>query len=647
VAAGALVLSCTSGNEKASERTTLSRSVDPILSAPPWVAEGNQETAYLGLSVASAGDVNNDGFSDVIIGAPLYDNGQADEGRVFVHHGSATGLATTFAWSVEGNQAGARFGTSVASAGDVNGDGFGDVIIGAPNYDNGHTDEGRVYVHLGSATGLVTTAAWTAESNQVGALLGGSVAGAGDVNGDGFDDVILGAREYDNVETGEGRVFIHFGSMTGLALTPSWTGEIDQASAQFGFSVAGAGDVNGDMFDDVIIGAKVYANGETGEGAAFVYLGSMTGPALVADWTVESNRAGAGFGHAVASAGDVDNDGFSDVLVGAPAYNGGLAEEGRASLYLGSMTGLATTAEWNVESDQAAAELGFSVAGAGDVNADGFDDIVVGAQGLGDEAGGGVLVYLGSALPFAMTPDRTIEGSQARGGFGYAVASAGDVNDDGSFDVIVGAPLTDAGQLNEGRAFVFLGCVPTADTDGDSALDCADGCERDPEKTAPGVCGCGVADDDSDSDGTLDCNDECPDDAASTSDGCPGGGEGGAGGADDGGGAGDDTGGSAGSGGGATPGGSGGAAGSGGSAGNAGGGGANAGGGTGAQGGSAGRANGGTGTTEKPEPAGEDSSCGCRVPGSARRGLGISAPALLALALALGRRRARRRLKAC
>jgi hypothetical protein len=405
-------------------------------------------------------------------------------------------------------------------------------------------------------------------------------------------------------------------------------------------SVAGAGDVNGDMFADVIVGAKLFSNGETGEGAAFVYLGSMTGPALTADFTLESNRASAGFGHAVSSAGDVDNDGFSDVLVGAPAYNGGLAEEGQASLYLGSMTGLVTTAEWSVESNQATAELGFSVAGAGDVNADGFDDVVIGAQGLGTEAGGGALVFLGSASPFAMTADRTIEGSQARGAFGYAVASAGDVNDDGSSDVIVGAPLTDAGQLNEGRAFVFLGCVPAADSDGDGALDCADGCERDATKTAPGVCGCGVADTDSDSDGTLDCNDECPDDPASTSDGCPGG-EGGAGGADDGGAAGEDTGGSAGSGG-ATSGGSGGvgaSAGSGGSAGQ----GANAGSTTGGRGGSAGRASGGTGTTDEPEPVGEDSSCGCRVPGSGERAFGLSVPALFALAFLFGRRRASRR----
>ena len=104
--------------------------------------------------MATAGDVNGDGYSDVIVGAPRYDNGQTDEGRAFVYHGSAAGLAPPPAWTAEGNQAGADFGGSVATAGDVNGDGYSDVIVGAPVYDNGQTDEGRAFVYHGSAAGL-------------------------------------------------------------------------------------------------------------------------------------------------------------------------------------------------------------------------------------------------------------------------------------------------------------------------------------------------------------------------------------------------------------------------------------------------------------------------------------------------------------
>ena len=122
-----------------------------------------------GYSVATAGDVNGDGFSDVIVGAIWFDNGQTDEGRAFVYHGSASGLGLCPAWTAEGDQASALFGYSVATAGDVNGDGYSDVIVGAVQYDNGQTDEGRAFVYHGSSSGLATSAAWTAESNQASA----------------------------------------------------------------------------------------------------------------------------------------------------------------------------------------------------------------------------------------------------------------------------------------------------------------------------------------------------------------------------------------------------------------------------------------------------------------------------------------------
>jgi hypothetical protein len=112
--------------------------IDPLSTTPDWTAESNQAGAQFGFSVASAGDVNGDGFSDVIVGAWLFDNGETDEGRAFVYHGSASGLSTTPNWTAESNQAGAWFGYSVASAGDVNGDGFSDVIVGARLFDNGN-----------------------------------------------------------------------------------------------------------------------------------------------------------------------------------------------------------------------------------------------------------------------------------------------------------------------------------------------------------------------------------------------------------------------------------------------------------------------------------------------------------------------------
>ena len=169
------------------------------------------------------------------MGADAYDNGQTDEGRAYVYLGSAAGLAATAAWTAESDQAGARFGISVATAGDVNGDGYADVIVGADGYDNGQTDEGRAYVYLGSAAGLAATAAWTAESDQAGANFGYSVATAGDVNGDGYADVIVGADDYDNGQTDEGRAYVYLGSAAGLAATAAWTAESDQAGADFGY----------------------------------------------------------------------------------------------------------------------------------------------------------------------------------------------------------------------------------------------------------------------------------------------------------------------------------------------------------------------------------------------------------------------------
>jgi hypothetical protein len=124
--------------------------IDPLSTTPNWTAESNQDFAQFGLSVASAGDVNGDGFSDVIVGAYLFDNGETNEGRAFVYHGSASGLSTTPNWTAESNQANAQFGFSVASAGDVNGDGFSDVIVGAYGFSNGETDEGRAFVYYGN-----------------------------------------------------------------------------------------------------------------------------------------------------------------------------------------------------------------------------------------------------------------------------------------------------------------------------------------------------------------------------------------------------------------------------------------------------------------------------------------------------------------
>jgi hypothetical protein len=444
-------------------------SASGLSSTPAWTAEGNQANAQFGDSVSTAGDVNGDGYCDVIVGAHLYDNGEFDEGRAFVYHGSATGLSTVPDWTAEGNQTNGQFGVSVSTAGDVNGDGYVDVIVGAFFYDNGELDEGRAFVYHGSAFGLSGTPSWSAEPNQAYAWFGRSASTAGDVNGDGYGDVVVGAFHYGNGQMDEGGAFVYCGSSSGLSSTASWTAEGNQASAYFGYSVSMAGDVNGDGFSDVIIGANAYDDGETDEGRAFLYQGSASGLLSAASWTAESNQPGAYFGHSVSMAGDVNGDGYSDVIVGAIYYDNGEADEGRAFLYQGSPSGLSATPAWAAEVNQAGADLGISVSTAGDVNGDGYSDVIAGSyyydNGETDE--GRAFVYYGAPSGLSASSSWAAEGNQAEAKWGYSVSTAGDVNGDGYSDVIVGAQVYDNGETDEGRAFVYHGSASGLSTSAD------------------------------------------------------------------------------------------------------------------------------------------------------------------------------------
>jgi hypothetical protein len=286
----------------------------------------------LGWSIASAGDVNNDGYDDVIIGAPWATS--AHHGKVYAFYGSSTGLAAIPNWEKEGNMDWADFGAWVDSAGDVNGDGFDDVIIGHPGWSSPDSKEGRAYVYYGSSTGLAATYTWTFENNHENSELGATVAGAGDVNGDGYGDVLVGARMYANPDAYEGIGYLFLGSLTGLASTPAWSQEGNQPYGQFSWSLD-SGDYNHDGYADVIVGAPFYDDGEQNEGLAFLYFGSPTGLLPTPIFSIGSNQAGATLGWAIASAGDVNGDGIDDIILGARNYSGGQGGEGRATVYHG------------------------------------------------------------------------------------------------------------------------------------------------------------------------------------------------------------------------------------------------------------------------------------------------------------------------
>jgi hypothetical protein len=430
--------------------------------AADWTAESDQEEAQMGHdhSLGTAGDVNGDGYSDVVIGAPYYDSGENEEGRAFVYHGGPSGLTSGAAnWTAEGDQEGAFFGMAIGTAGDVNGDGYADVIVGAYDYGNGQVGEGKAYVYHGSSTGLTTGAAdWSAEGDLAYAKFGISVSTAGDVNGDGYADVIIGASSYDDGEYEEGWAFVYHGSGTGLEPGPAdWTAESDQSGALLGFAVSTAGDVNGDGYGDVVVGAWMYDGGETDEGRVYVYHGGPSGlTGGAADWTAEGNGANVGLGYSVGTAGDVNGDGYSDVIASAPLYDDvNYTYAGRVYVYHGAAGGLTENAAWSAEGNQALSGFGFSTGTAGDVNGDGYADVIVGAYNY--DGGGRAFVYHGAAGGPSTTANWSADGGAGSGHFGYSVGTAGDVNGDGYADVIIGGPLSDQGQNNEGQASVYHG----------------------------------------------------------------------------------------------------------------------------------------------------------------------------------------------
>jgi len=442
---------------------------------PDWTATGDQEDAHLGAAVSIAGDVNSDGYADVIVGAPGYDDVQPDEGAAFVYYGGPTGLATDSTWTAHPtDQEDAHFGTAVSTAGDVNGDGHSDLAIGSTGYDHEHTDEGGAFVYHGSPSGLATAPTWNATSKQDGALLGWSVATAGDVNGDGYADVIVSAPRYDHGQTEEGMAFLYAGGPDGPAHSPAWMGESDQEWAWFGTAIATAGDVNNDGYADVIVGAPRYDGEQIDDGKAFVYHGGPKGLATTPAWTAPPAGQGtahfgisARFGTAVYTAGDVNGDGYSDVIVTANGYDAEGTNEGAAFVYHGGPAGLAADPAWTAHpTDQAYANFGRSASTAGDVNGDGYSDIVIGTPWYGnsqteEQLDGTAFVYHGSATGLSLDPDWTVTDVFTNAEFGTAVSTAGDVNNDGYSDVIVGAyKYTKVPWLTpwrEGAAFVYHG----------------------------------------------------------------------------------------------------------------------------------------------------------------------------------------------
>lgn len=424
-------------------------------------------------------DGPSDTFDEIVVGAQKYRENGEPYGAFFIFQGSAGGLSKGPVLTVVSEQQGSDFGCQVAKLGDVNADGYDDIAVGACTYNNEAVtgkDEGAAYVYYGplNRTELVK---WQFIGDKANARLGSALAG-GDINGDGIGDLIIGAKNYSEGFTSNGKVFVFYGAASegsdigGFAATPDWTAIGEIAGAQFGAAVGVAGLVNNDAFPDVIIGAP-YAKNDQNEQAGCVYLfqgnpitGSLEAiPAWeqcgdIEDGLPDEEIIRPQFGASVAGVGDVNGDGRDDVLVGSPTAKNEELDivTGCVYLYLGSDTGLETTPAWHHCGEQASGKFGASIAAAGDMNVDHKADFLVGMPNysVNNEKMGAVYLFFGASSPnFVQSEFEIVFGNKAETEFGVSVNSAGDVNDDSRLDVIVGAPNFKVNNLRYGRGMVY------------------------------------------------------------------------------------------------------------------------------------------------------------------------------------------------
>ncbi|MDX9851559.1 MAG: integrin alpha [Anaerolineaceae bacterium] len=375
-------------------------------------------------------------------------------------------------WFFDGVESGENMGSAVSSAGDVNGDGLVDVLIGAQKHTLNEYREGAAFVFFNHNGSLSALPDWKIGSGQQGSLFGCSLSDLGDVNGDDLDDIIIGACDFNLVEGGVvakskvGAAFVYYGSPTFTSKSSAdWSFMGEQVDGRLGSAVNAAGDLNQDGYADVIIGEPSFdGNDLLNNGKAYVFYGAEDGLATIPAWAASGNANAELFGSAVANAGDVNGDGWNDIIIGAPRPgNPASLQIGYAYVFYNSVDGLSATMSWSATNNQAGAWFGASVAGVGDVNQDGYDDVLIGAPYTKvliedkPESAGCTYLYLGSENGLATSPAWSYCADQAGGKFGASVSPAGDMNKDTYQDFLVGMPFYSVSNEHQGAVYLFFG----------------------------------------------------------------------------------------------------------------------------------------------------------------------------------------------
>lgn len=364
--------------------------------------------------------------------------------RLIGTRGGTRGQMTSPTWSFNVRSVDTAANTSHGVVLDVNGDGFADHAVGSSNATiAGQIQAGRAAVFYGSAMGLPMNAQWTANGTNANDRFATSLAAAGDINGDGYSELLVGAinATAPGAPASSGTVSIYFGSPMGLEPMPRTVLAGLATGSHFGASVAGVGDVNGDGYADIAVGAT--EGGAASEGQVRVYLGNETGRNLQLNVALTGTRTGDQFGTSVAGAGDLNDDGFHDIAVGAvQAQLGAVARTGTVSVYYASSRALGITPVAAAVVDGAVganSNFGWSVSMDGDLNGDGLADVAMGGiystEG-GVSQSGRTALYLGNRVSFPVMPSSIFAGQNGDLA-GYSLSTQGDFNGDGYGDLVV------------------------------------------------------------------------------------------------------------------------------------------------------------------------------------------------------------------